>query len=238
MAVLDQLKKSAIDSIFSKHYENLHELTYKDIVRQSQDAHLVYKNAIANITPLQTSFTSTNPLALDLKVVAETIAARMDLGMSRQVFFITYGGWDHHDEVLNNQSVMLANVDEALGQFYNAIESDLQISDKVTSFTVSDFGRTLSSNGNGSDHAWGGNHLILGGAVNGGIIYGDYPDLYINSPLDIGRGRFIPSTASDEYFAELALWFGVPKTELDMVLPNIEKFYILSNPNAPLGFMS
>jgi uncharacterized protein (DUF1501 family) len=234
--LFNQIRKSSLDSILAEHYQNLYELTYRDVLKQSQGSHITYQNAINNISPLQTIFNPQNSLALDLKVVAQTIAARADLGMSRQVFFVNYGGWDHHDEVLNNQSKMLRIVDEAVGQFYKGTE-ELGIENDVTTFTISDFGRTLTSNGNGSDHAWGGNHFIIGGAVNGNQIYGTYPDLFLGSAHDVGRGRLIPTTASDQYFAELALWFGVPKSELDMVLPNVNTFVNLSGNTPPIGFL-
>jgi uncharacterized protein (DUF1501 family) len=107
----------------------------------------------------------------------------------------------------------------------------------VTLFTASDFGRTLTSNGEGSDHAWGGNQEVVGGAVAGRKIYGQYPVLYEDNPLDVGRGRLIPTTSVDLYFAELALWLGVPKSSLPLVLPNIERFYSLSSTESPLGFL-
>ncbi|MFT4569049.1 MAG: hypothetical protein ACI9FN_004019 [Saprospiraceae bacterium] len=234
--LFDQIRTSAMDSVLAEHYNNLYEVTYRNILRQSQDSHLIYKEAISKINPINTVFTESNNLALDLKVVAETIAARNDLGMSRQVFFINYGGWDHHDEVLNAQSKMLRTVDEALGQF-NTATHELGVQNEVTTFSISDFGRTLTSNGNGSDHAWGGNAFVMGGAVKGGEIYGQYPDLDLGNPLDIGRGRLIPTMASDQYFAELALWFGVPKSELDMVLPNIDRFYDTRLNVPPVGFL-
>jgi len=235
-SIFDQIRTSAMDSLLAEHYQNLYEVTYKDVLRQSQDSHLIYEEAISKINPINTVFSSSNNLALDLKVVAQTIAARNDLGMSRQVFFINYGGWDHHDEVINTQAKMLGILDEALGQF-NAATVELGVQDEVTTFSISDFGRTLTSNGNGSDHAWGGNAFVMGGAVKGGEIYGQYPDLNLDNPLDVGRGRLIPTMASDEYFAELALWFGVPKSELDMVLPNIHTFYPALSTQPPVGFL-
>lgn len=235
-SLYNQIRTASLDSILSKHYHNLYDVTYKNILKQSQESHLIYEEAVSNIDPISTVFSSENSLALDLKVVAQTIAARAELGMSRQVFFINYGGWDHHDEVLNTQSRMLGVLDEAMGQF-NAATIELGVQNEVTTFSISDFGRTLTSNGNGSDHAWGGNTIVMGGAVKGGKIYGSYPDLYLGNPLDVGRGRLIPTLASDQYFAELALWFGVPKSELDMVLPNIHTFYPAISNQAPVGFL-
>jgi uncharacterized protein (DUF1501 family) len=114
---------------------------------------------------------------------------------------------------------------------------EIGVNDRVTTFTASDFGRTLSSNGRGSDHAWGGNHLVMGGAVAGGDMYGAYPDLYLGNALDTGRGRLIPTTSVDELFAELALWFGVAGADLELVLPNVARFYSTGSGANPVGFM-
>jgi uncharacterized protein (DUF1501 family) len=122
---------------------------------------------------------------------------------------------------------MLADVSACLGAF-NAALVELGAQNDVTLFTASDFGRTLTSNGAGSDHAWGGNHIVMGGGVNGQRIFGQYPDLFEDNALDTGRGRLIPTTSVDEYFADLALWLGVDKTNLPLVLPNIERFYNLN----------
>jgi len=131
---------------------------------------------------------------------------------------------------------MLPYVSAAVGAFYNALVQ-LGIQNQVTLFTASDFGRTLTSNGKGSDHAWAGNHFVVGGGVNGRRIYGQYPALYQDSPLDVGRGRLIPTTSADEYFAEMALWLGVSKTNLPLVLPNIGNFYNTASSAPPLGFL-
>ena len=114
------------------------------------------------------------------------------------------------------------------------------MANQVTTYSASDFARTLSSNGDGSDHAWGGNHFIFGGAVNGAKVFGTYPNLAAGSSLDVDRGRFIPTTAVDLYFAELALWLGVDKSDLATVLPNIGTFYDPSSPTStdrPMGFL-
>ena len=147
-----------------------------------------------------------------------------------------FGGWDHHDEVLNSQQMMLPVVSRGISALQTAME-ELGLSEKVTTFTASDFGRTLTSNGRGSDHAWGGNHIVCGGAVNGGLLYGTYPELFTGNNLDTGRGRLIPTTSVDEYFAELALWFGVDRTTLPSIFPNLDRFYNLNNTDFPLGFM-
>jgi len=171
-----------------------------------------------------------------MEMIAKTIAARDMLGAQRQTFFVVFGGWDHHDEVINNQEYMLSIVSKAMKEFYDAT-AELGVQNDVTTFTISDFARTLTSNGNGSDHAWGGNAMVMGGGVKGGDIYGTYPDLYLDNNLDVGRGVIIPTTSADEYFAELALWFGVSPSDLSLVLPNIGNFYAPASSNPPIGFI-
>jgi uncharacterized protein (DUF1501 family) len=148
---------------------------------------------------------------------------------------VQVGGWDHHDEVLDNQARMLPWISGGLAQFRDALV-ELGIFNDVTTFTISDFGRTLTSNGKGSDHGWGGHHIVMGGSVTGGQIYGEYPLLSPYGPLDVGRGVYVPTTAVDQYFAELALWFGVSRNDLSIVLPNVARFYSPTDPNPPLGF--
>jgi uncharacterized protein (DUF1501 family) len=205
-------------------------------MRGAIDAHLEFSAAIDALTPLTTQFSDT-ALSQRFRMIAQTIAVRETLGMRRQTFFVQAGGWDHHDEVILNQEAMLPVISAALSEFYSALE-EIGVADRVTTFTASDFARTLSSNGRGSDHAWGGNHMVLGGAVNGGDIYGDFPELYLGGPLDTNRGRLIPTMSVDELFAELALWFGVPAPDLDLVLPNIGRFYAPGSSSPPVGFMN
>ncbi len=131
---------------------------------------------------------------------------------------------------------MLPMISAGLIEFRDALV-ELGVFSEVATFTISDFGRTLTSNGKGSDHGWGGHHIVMGGAVNGGTIYGDYPELSMSSPLDTGRGVYAPTTSVDEYFAELALWFGVAPSDLDGVLPNVRRFYSPESTEAPLGFL-
>ncbi|MGB5346971.1 MAG: DUF1501 domain-containing protein, partial [Woeseia sp.] len=177
------------------------------------------------------------PFSQSLRQIARVIGARDALGATRQTFFITVGGWDHHDDVIDNQANMLPAISKGLQEFRDAL-TELGVFDEVTTFTTSDFGRTLTSNGKGSDHGWGGHHVVMGGAVNGGSIYGDYPILSPSSPLDTGRGVYAPTTSVDEYFAELARWFGVPASELDEVLPNVRTFYSPESNQPPVGFMN
>ena len=175
-----------------------------------------------------------DPYSQSLRQIARVIAARDALGACRQTFFVQVGGWDHHDEVLDNQANMLPAISRGLKEFRDAL-IEIGVYNDVTTFTTSDFGRTLTSNGKGSDHGWGGHHLVMGGSVTGAQLIGTYPLLSMNSPLDVGRGIYIPTTSVDEYFAELALWFGVAATDLDGVLPNVRAFYAPESGTPPPG---
>jgi uncharacterized protein (DUF1501 family) len=192
-------------------------------------------------------FTST--LSPQLQMVARLIAAGSTpvanggFGMKRQIFFCQVGGYDLHtgqtnysnnnpnNVLLGPHTNLLAELSQSMNAFQRAMEQ-LGLSDQVTSFTASDFGRTFPSNGQGSDHGWGSHHLILGGAVNGQRTYGQFPALTINGPNDTSTGRWIPTTAIDQYFATLATWFGVDPGNLATVFPNIGRF-----PTANLGFI-
>jgi uncharacterized protein (DUF1501 family) len=178
-----------------------------------------------------------------MQMVARTINGRSALGACRQTFFVNRGGWDHHNDVLSNQDAMLPEVDDALGALWAALVA-MGVQNNVVIYSASDFGRTLTSNARGSDHAWGGNQFVIGGSVAGKKIYGQYPSLAVNpesgpevNPLDTGRGRLIPTTSVDAFFAEMALWLGVPAGSLPLVLPNIGNFYSASSGQPPLGFL-
>ena len=143
--------------------------------------------------------------------------------MTRHTFFVTYGGWDHHEDTLGQQADMLPALYSGLWQFQVAID-ELGLSQSVTTFTISDFGRTLTSNGKGSDHGWGGNAMIMGGVVQGGQLYGHFPEQVEDNPLDVGRGRFLPSTATDAMYAEVSRLMGVAPESMGSVLPNWANF--------------
>ncbi len=172
-----------------------------------------------------------SPLATQLRTVAKMIRQRSMLSMSRQIFFVSTGGFDSHDNQNTDQPNLLGNVSDSLKRFYDAMV-EIGMQNFVTSYTHSDFGRTLTSNGDGSDHAWGGVQLVVGGAVHGQRIYGQYPLLQIGSVQDVGGGRFIPTTSADQYAATLARWFGVGTTDLSKVAPNIGNFVVQD-----LGFL-
>ncbi|MEM8960880.1 MAG: DUF1501 domain-containing protein [Acidobacteriota bacterium] len=231
---VDQLRTAAINSMLDQQYQSLFMDTFAKGKRAAIDSHLLFSGAVGAVAPFTTTF-SDNPISQSFQMVARTIAARQTLGARRQTFFILFGGWDHHDEVINAQAEMLPVVSKALGEFHDVL-TELGVLDRVVTCTASDFARTLTSNGQGSDHAWGGNHMVMGGPVVGGDIYGTYPQLYADNDLDTGRGRLIPTTSCDEYFAELALWLGVAPSDLATVLPNIGRFYTPGS-GPPIGFL-
>jgi uncharacterized protein (DUF1501 family) len=170
-----------------------------------------------------------NSLASQLKMVARLIAARSSLGPKRQVFFVSLGGFDLHDKLIDNHTVNMTKVSQAMTAFYESTKL-LGVENSVTSFTASDFGRTLSSNGDGSDHGWGSHHMVVGGAVNGGKIHGYAPPVgagntgNIEDAWHVGQGRLLPTTSVDQYAATLATWFGVADNELNEILPNLPNF--------------
>lgn len=230
-----RFRKRMIDNLLGVQQTHLLRKEYRRELRAAIDNQQIFAAALAASPDIETEF-SVNQFSQGLRRIARVISARDMLGARRQTFFITLGGWDHHDELLNNQARMLPIVSNGLQEFRNAL-FELGLFDQVTSFTISDFGRTLTSNGKGSDHGWGGHQLVMGGAVNGGRIYGQYPEIFQGNLLDVGRGVYAPTTSVDEYFAELALWFGVSPGELDFVLPNVGRFYSPSSGTSPLGFL-
>lgn len=201
------------------------------------------------ITPPEGGAAFTSTLSPQLEMVARLIAAGSTplasggFGMKRQIFFVQVGGYDLHtgqtnysanspNNVLTGAHTnLLAELSQSMYAFQRAMEQ-LGLSQQVTAFTASDFSRTFPSNGQGSDHGWGSHHLILGGAVKGQKTYGTFPDLAINGPDDTGTGRWIPSTAIDQYFATIATWFGIDNSNLATVFPNIGRFS-----TANLGFI-
>jgi uncharacterized protein (DUF1501 family) len=184
----------------------------------------VLSAALKNVAPLQTLFPGTY-LGQQLQQVAQVISARSALGVQRQIFFCSYGGFDTHADQLPQQVALLSTVSQAMSAFYQATQ-ELGVANQVTAFTLSEFSRTLepSSNG-GTDHAWGSHQLILGGAVKGNAIYGTFPTLALGGPNDADQnGRWIPTTALDQYAATLATWFGVGAANLPSIFPNLVNF--------------
>jgi uncharacterized protein (DUF1501 family) len=233
--VFDRLRTKALNSMIDREYQDMFQKTYIDVIRRSRDGHVQYQEAIGNVAEFQTQFTD-NYLSHAFQLAAYSIAAHEALGMKRQIFFIDYGGWDNHDEVLATQGGLLYELDAAFGEFSDAM-TEIGLSNQVTTFSLSEFSRTLTSNGNGTDHAWGGNVMVLGGDVKGKNIYGTYPTLALDSNLELGSGVMLPQTSADEYFAELALWFGINPTDLPSIFPTLTNFYQPGS-GMPIGFLN
>ena len=189
--------------------------------------------ATSSLPALQTVFPANNGLAAQLKQIAQVIQARAALGVSRQIFFAGIGNFDTHSDQVAQQGTLLAAISPALAAFYQATQ-ELGVSSNVTTFTMSDFSRTFQPNSNtGSDHAWGSHHIVIGGAVKGGQMYGTFPTLALNGPDDSGtNGRWVPTTGSVQYAATLASWFGVSPSQMATIFPNIGSF-----PTMNLGFV-
>lgn len=238
------LKNNAIKSMVEQQYSNVFHETIGTLTKQSIESIEKFRIALENVVPLTTTF-STSSLSQDLKKIAELISVRSFLGASRQIYYVTYGGWDHHDNVIGSQNAMLPILSNAMAEFNDAM-NEINQHDNVVTFTISDFARTLTSNGNGSDHAWGGNQMVMGGPITGSQIYGNYPSLALtNNDFNLStRGRILPTTSVDEFYAELALWYGVSPNDLGYILPNLCNFYSPTCPAAlptnymPLGMFS
>lgn len=189
-------------------------------------------SALAKATALKTAFPATT-IGAQLKQIAQVIQVQASLGMSRQIFFASLGGFDTHTNELNQHNTLYAQLSPALAAFYDATQ-ELNVAQNVTTFTESDFSRTFQpTTSDGSDHAWGSHHLVMGGAVKGGQIFGKFPTFALGGPDDTDtRGRWIPTTSVDQYGATLASWFGVPSSALATIFPNLANF-----PSANLGFV-
>jgi len=242
-------KNEGLDSMIGRQYTNLLEQTFADLtadsIEKQNEFQATFENpgagieaALASVSWPASGFSST------LQAAARTIAIRDQLDLRRQTLFVQYGGWDHHGELLDTQDGMLQILSQGVSAFQEALEA-LGIQDDVVTFSASDFGRTLRSNGRGTDHAWGGNQFVFGGPVDAGHVFGTYPSLVLDSNDDVGRGgRILPSSPVDGFVGELLKWFGVSKQNLPYVLPNFENFYDLNSfydeisPTLPLGIIT
>ncbi len=215
-------QRAAFEQVINASYGSIYERGFAEIQKRAVAAADLISNALDNELPPTTVFPQTQ-LGQQLATVAHLIAARDRLQMQRQIFFVATGGFDSHDDQILNQPGLLGGVSAAMAAFYNATV-ELGVSDMVTSFTQSDFARTLTSNGDGTDHAWGGNQLVIGDAVAGREMYGIYPRLELDGPDDVSGGRIIPTTSADQYAATLSRWFGIPDADLATVAPHIDNF--------------
>lgn len=229
------------DIITDTTHANLFQADYATVVNRSRDSAVALNSAFAQTAvtsvpaPPQfvnpaTGANEANNLATQLMAVARMIAAKDTLGLRRQVFFVSLGGWDHHDFQNRNQSVLLARLSHGLSYFDSVLANinGQDMRNSVTAFTASDFNRTWTTNGDGTDHSWGGHHIIMGGAVRGKDIYGQFPTVGhdiggFTNPHFIGT-HSIPTTSVDQYAATLGRWFGVSDSNMSTIFPNIGNF--------------
>jgi uncharacterized protein (DUF1501 family) len=213
--LLDAAKRDP--SLFTREYARISQraLDFSEFAYQS----------LADAPPITTPFpvAGQNRLADTLMTVARTISARHALGQRRQIFFVGLGGWDTHDNMLPDHERLLRTLSQASAAFYNATV-ELGVSDKVTTFTMTDFGRTLNNNGDGTDHGWGGHSWVVGGDVVGRRIYGQMPEMRLGSDQDVGRGRMIPTTAIEQLGSTLSRWFGLRYGDAMEIFPNLRNF--------------
>jgi len=220
----------AFKDLINLQHANLQEKSSANMSKKALDNYTAVTTALAN-APATAVFPASS-LGNQLKMVSRLIKSASFLNHKRQIFFVSVGGFDLHDSQLTPHSNLLSDLSKCLSAFQTEMETQGN-SANVTTFSVSDFGRTFPVNaGNGSDHGWGNHQLVMGGAVNGAKIYGNFPSLMVGGPDDTGLGRWIPGTSVDQYAGTLAKWFGVTATDLPSVLPNLGHF---ANPD--LGFL-
>jgi uncharacterized protein (DUF1501 family) len=215
---------AAYRRLITRTSTNLFENEIGLVTNRSITANETLRAALTGVSAFTTPVPGNNGLASQLNVVARTIAARGTLGINRQIFFVSIGGFDNHDFLINEHNARWTSVNAAVSAFWSWI-GQLGLQDNVTLFTASEFGRTLTSNGDGSDHGWGAHHFVLGGQqVRGREVYGTFPLTRYGTADEVGSGNLIPTISVDQYAATFARWFGVSDADVPAALPNIGNF--------------
>jgi uncharacterized protein (DUF1501 family) len=239
-----QSGSNVLSSILTADEKNLFAKEYEVVISRSTAAQATLAtsmlpagpggiaNPVQYLDPITNKLT-TNNFATSLQTVARIIGGRSGLGVSRQIFYVTLGGFDTHDNQAPQHARLLTQLSQGL-EYFDATMTTLGLGNQVTAFTASDFGRTLTANSDGTDHGWGSHHIVTGGAVNGQDMYGQYPVIGSNQANDTGAGRLIPTTSVEQYAGTLAKWFGLSDGQIKQVFPNFANF----GSNAYLGLMS
>jgi uncharacterized protein (DUF1501 family) len=225
---------NALSSILTADEANLFAKEYQVVINRSNQAQELLSTAMLPAGPTgvpnppqyldpMTNKLTDNPLATSLQTVARIIGGRSGLGVNRQIFYVQLGSFDTHNNQAQLHATLLTQLGQAL-EYFDGLMTTTGIGDQVTTFTASDFGRTLTSNSNGTDHGWGSHHFVVGGAVQGQDIYGQYPVVGANQANDVGAGRLIPTLSVDEYAGTLARWFGLSDGQIRQILPNLGNF--------------
>ncbi len=232
-----------LNSILTADETNLFAKEYEVVIKRSMQAQATLASSMAPagqggvanppqyLDPMTTKLAN-NPLAGSLQTVARIIAGRASLGVTRQIFYVQLGSFDTHDGQAQTHAKLLTQLGAAF-EYFDGLMVSMGLSNNVTSFTISDFGRTLTCNSDGTDHGWGSHHFVVGGAVQGQDMYGQYPVVGVDQANDVGAGRLIPTTSVEQYAGTLARWFGLSDGQIRTVFPNFGNFG--SNPY--LGFL-
>jgi len=223
-----------LNSILTADETNLFAKEYEVVIKRSMQAQTMLAGAMAPagqggvanppqyLDPM-TNTLANNPLAGSLQTVARIIAGRASLGVTRQIFYVQLGSFDTHDGQAQTHAKLLTQLGAAF-EYFDGLMVNMGLSNNVTSFTISDFGRTLTCNSDGTDHGWGSHHFVVGGAVQGQDMYGQYPVVGVDQANDVGAGRLIPTTSVEQYAGTLARWFGLSDGQIRTVFPNFGNF--------------
>jgi uncharacterized protein (DUF1501 family) len=238
-----QAGSSALNSILTAEETNLFAKEYEVVVNRSMQAQALLASSMLPagvggvpnppqyLDPMTNKLTD-NPLAASLQTVARIIGGRGGLGVNRQIFYVQLGSFDTHDGQATQHARLLTQLGQAF-EYFDGLMNAAGIGNQVTTFTASDFGRTLTSNSDGTDHGWGSHHFVVGGAVQGHDMYGQYPVVGVDQANDVGAGRLIPTTSVDQYAGTLARWFGLSDGQIKQIFPNFANF----GTSPYLGFM-
>jgi uncharacterized protein (DUF1501 family) len=240
----------AFDEVTAYTHQHLLEEGYNAVVRRARASEGIIGAAFTEAgqsgVNLDTIFSgATTSLGNQLKTIAKLIAGRTSLDNRRQIFFCSVGGYDTHSDQLNSHANLMTELGRSLKAFSDATVA-LGVNDKVLTISHSDFTRTFTPNGTdlltaGSDHGWGGHHIVMGGPVLGGKIYGTFPSLKVGLDMDAGtsnRGRWIPTSSVDQYAAVASRWLGVEDSAIGAIFPNLGRFDDPLGGSANLGYVS
>ena len=232
-------KLAVLEQMLAETYPDPFTRTYANTMNNSIGYYQSMSAALATAPALTTVFPAGNSVGAALAQIAKIISVRDQLKVNRQIFYIGYGSFDSHDNQATDQPRLFQTINDALKAFYDCTVNDLKIPQSVTTFTISEFARTLNSNGDGTDHAWAGMQYVMGGAVRGGQFYGApavsgglFPNQALNSVDCLSRGQMIPTVSSDQYAATLARWLGVQDCDIATIFPYVKNFS-----TANLGFL-
>jgi len=228
----ERVRAEAFNRVMQQPQSNIHAAAFADIQNRARNVTAELGAVLEKNSALILDQPEENTLSAKLSMVAQLIAARDQLGLRRQIFYVRMKGFDVHDSQNQRNAELFTELADGMSFFQNTLDQ-IGMTDQVTTFTASDFGRTLTSNGDGTDHGWGNHMMVMGGGVNGGQIYGDLPSMAVEGPDAVHNGRILPQQSASQYAATLLRWAGLQESQLNHVLPNLANFN-----SHDLGFMS